>query len=198
MNFTTKAGTLESLQKIIKSAIVPPLIYFKVSEWKSKRSLCIDKLIKDLGEPPWIVRSSCSKEDNNDSSHAGEFLSIPNVQLDSVETAIDKVIDAYGDYDCRDEVLIQPMLKNVVRSGVVFSHDPNNSAPYRIVNWSEGDDTSAVTGGLGGKVWQQAARSPKAIPKKHKPIITLVNELLNIFNDTPIDCEFAFTKEKNS
>ena len=63
MNFTTKAGTLESLQKIIKSAIVPPLIYFKVSEWKSKRSLCIDKLIKDLGEPPWIVRSSCSKED---------------------------------------------------------------------------------------------------------------------------------------
>ena len=51
------------------------------------------------------------------------------------------------------------MLRNVIRSGVVFSHDPNNGAPYRIINWSEGDDTTLVTSGLGGRIWQQAANS---------------------------------------
>ena len=39
------------------------------------------------------------------------------------------------------------MLQNVIRSGVAFSHDPNTSAAYRVVNWSEGDDATFVTGG---------------------------------------------------
>ena len=42
------------------------------------------------------------------------------------------------------------MLENVLSSGVAFSHDPNTCSPYRVVNWSEGSDTTAVTGGVGG------------------------------------------------
>ena len=49
------------------------------------------------------------------------------------------------------------MLEDVNFSGVAFSHDPNTCSPYRIINWSMGSDTSSVTGGKQGEIWQQAA-----------------------------------------
>ena len=38
-------------------------------------------------------------------------------------------------------------------------------SPYRVVNWTEGEDAAVVTGGLGGYVWQHAASSPIAPPQ---------------------------------
>ena len=64
-----------------------------------------------------------------------------------------------------DQVLIQPMLRNVIRSGVAFSHDPNTCSPYRIVSWSDGNDTTKVTGGVSGRTWQQAAKLPLEIKR---------------------------------
>ena len=87
------------------------------------------------------------------------------------------------------------MLSNVVRSGVAFSHDPNTNAPYRIVNWSEGSDTTMVTSGMGGKVWQQAANSTLIPPQGIANIITLIEELLSLFGGVPVDCEFAVTNQ---
>ena len=58
-------------------------------------------------------------------------------QIEDIENAIDKVFDSYNSSEDKDEVLIQPMLDQVCRSGVLFSHDPNTSSPYRIINWSE-------------------------------------------------------------
>ena len=71
--------------------------------------------------------------------------------------AIERVIESYGNINPIDEILVQPMLKNVVRAGVAFTHDPNTCSPYRIINWSEGTNTAEVTGGMGGKIWQQAS-----------------------------------------
>ena len=93
------------------------------------------------------------------------------------------------------------MLENVLSSGVAFSHDPNTCSPYRVVNWSEGSDTTAVTGGVGGssssssssssRTWQQVAHSPLSPPKSVSPVIALVDELLDLFSQRPVDCEFA-------
>jgi hypothetical protein len=94
-----------------------------------------------------------------------------------------------------DEVLIQPMLCNVARAGVAFTHDPNTCSPYRVVNWSEGRNTAAVTGGMGGRTWQQASVSPYAPPPELAGVIKLLEELLALFGDKPIDCEFAVTND---
>ena len=104
-----------------------------------------------------------------------------------------KVIDAYGEPDPCDEVLVQPMLENVVRSGVAFSHDPNTCSPYRVVNWTEGEDTAAVTGGLGGSVWQHAASSPVDPPESLSEVLAMLEELYELFGEKPLDCEFAVT-----
>ena len=191
--FSTKAGTLATLQEVLKSARIAPLCTFSVADWQANRQACLDAVPESLGTGPWIVRSSCRREDSLDVSNAGAFVSLPDVEAEQLASAVVQVIDAYGEPHPADEVLIQPMLANVIRSGVAFSHDPNACAPYRVVNWSEGSDTAAVTSGIGGRVWQQAAESTTHPPPILVPIVAMLGELLDLFGNTPLDCEFAVT-----
>jgi hypothetical protein len=155
----------------------------------------VDSVLVSLGAGPWIVRSSSTLEDSLQHSNAGAFLSVLDVDLDSLEPAIDRVAASYDVFNEADEVLIMPMLKRVVRSGVAFSHDPNTCSPTRVVNWSETDRTDSVTSGAGGRLWQQAARSPIEPIPAVAPVLKLLEELLEIFDGSPLDCEFATTRE---
>lgn len=193
--FSTKAGTLAALLGVLKTARIAPLRVFTVAQWQADRSVCLSGIADSLGAVPWIVRSSCGREDGATSSNAGAFLSIPNVEAAGLEVAVEQVIASYGELQPTDELLIQPMLTHVLHSGVAFSHDPNTCAPYRVVNWSEGGDTAAVTGGMGGRVWQQAANSAVPPMPTLAPIVTLLDELLALFGNVPLDCEFAVTRE---
>ncbi len=194
-SFSTKAGTLAQLQGRLRSARIAPLVWFTLQDWRADRAACLACVAPAVGKGPWIVRSSCGREDGATRSNAGAFQSIPNVEATGLEAAVEQVIAAYGEAQPTDEVLIQPMLAQVVRSGVAFSHDPNTCAPYRVVNWSEGSDTAAVTGGMGGRVWQQAANSAVQPPPTLAPIVALLDELLALFGNVPLDCEFAVTRE---
>ena len=159
----------------------------------SRPKACLTGVVQDLGSSLLSCVQLRSK-DSAESSNAGAFLSIPNVNPDELEQAVRQVISAYGEAHDTDEVLIQPMLTEVVRSGVAFSHDPNTCAPYRVVNWSEGSDTAEVTGGLGGRIWQQAADSTVTPMPILAPVVGLLDELLSLFGDVPLDCEFAVTR----
>ena len=196
LSFTNKAGTLRALQGVLKSACIAPLRSFSVSNWRENQQACVAGIEKVLGAGPWIVRSSGEREDGTAQSNAGAFLSVANVDAPGLEAAINAVIDAYGKPLPADEVLIQPMLAGVIRSGVAFSHDPNTCAPYRIVNWSEGGDTATVTGGVGGRAWQQAANSAVSVAPAFASIVALLEELLDLFSNVPLDCEFAVTKNE--
>lgn len=195
LRLTTKARTLASIQGVLKSARIAPLHFFSVETWKTSRHSCLKDIVGCLGPEPWIVRSSCSTEDRQDASNAGAFLSVANVCNEMLTIEVENVIASYGEVNQADEVLIQPMLKNVVCSGVAFSHDPNTSAPYRIINWSEDGNTSFVTKGLGGHVWQQAASSTTPPPLILTSVVVLIEELLTLFGNLPIDCEFALTRD---
>lgn len=195
LSFSTKAGTLATLQGVLKTAFIAPLYAFSVADWQADRQACLTSVVERLGTAPWIVRSSCGREDSAESSNAGAFLSIPNVDAAGLDAAVDQVIAAYGEAHAADEVLIQPMLTQVVRSGVAFSHDPNTCAPYRVVNWSEGSDTAAVTGGLGGRVWQQAAHCTVSPDLTLASVVAMIDELLALFGGVPLDCEFAVTRK---
>ena len=164
MVFSTKAGTLALLQGRLRSARIAPLAFFTVAEWRVDPRACLAHVLASIGNGPMIVRSSCQIEDGAKESNAGAFLSLLNVKADGLDRAVEEVIAAYLDNSPNDEVLIQPMLRQVVRSGVAFSHDPNTCAPYRVVNWLEGGDTTAVTGGKSGRTWQQAGRSSLTPP----------------------------------
>ena len=199
LEFSTKAGTLTTLSGVLKSGRIAPLRCITVADWQANADSCMQDVISTLGPGPWIVRSSCSREDGHNASNAGAFLSIKDVQAAALKAAIEQVINSYGRSIPQDEVLIQPMLQNVICSGVAFSHDPNTCAPYRVVNWMDGDDTSAVTSGAGGRVWQQAAQIPTSAvlpaPTFIPPLILLIEELLLLFGGVPLDCEFAVTHD---
>ena len=197
-SFSTKAGTLKELKRVIQTARIAPIQSFSVSEWQFDSKSCLLSIEKNLGKVSKIVRSSSAREDSKLNSNAGAFLSVLNVDSDNMEEAIERVIESYGNVNPIDEILVQPMLKNVVRAGVAFTHDPNTCSPYRIINWSEGTNTAEVTGGKGGKIWQQAANSPIQPPKKHLDVICMLNELLKIFKNKPLDCEFAVTLENGN
>ncbi len=196
--FASKARTLAALQERLQGARIAPLVYFTVRQWRQDRAACLSNVRRTLGDVPLIVRSSCLREDQAEKSNAGAFLSVPNVARDRLEQSIERVIGSYGEPQADDEVLVQPMLRGLLRAGVAFSHDPNICAPYRVINWSEGDDAAVVTGGRGGRVWQQAAASKLAPPSKLAGIVRLIEELLEVFEGAPLDLEFAVTREARS
>ena len=108
----------------------------------------INLLPKNL---PLIVRSSSKWEDTETISNAGAYLSISDVNINSIEEAVLKVFASYSDHLAEDQILIQVMLKNLVRSGVAFSHEQSSGSPYKTINWQDGDDSSYVTSGQGGR-----------------------------------------------
>lgn len=185
------------MQGNLKTGRIPALAFFSARQWLSDSSVIKREISKTLGSGPWIVRSSCAREDGERASYAGAFLSVPNVLDPQLGDAVDRVVDSYDKASDGDEVLIQPMLQNVLRSGVAFSHDPATCAPYRIVSWSEGADTSRVTGGKGGRIWQQAEQSPYPAPSAIQGVFLLLDEVYELFGRTPLDIEFAVTQEKD-
>jgi hypothetical protein len=198
ITFSTKAGTLSRLRGRLHSARIADLVFFSLTDWLKDQANCLAKIRSCLGDGPYIVRSSCRREDDIKGSNAGAFLSLPVHAHEGLRTAIDQVIASYGATSTEDEVLIQPLLQNVLYSGVAFSHDPNSCAPYRMINWAEGRDTAVVTGGMGGRMWQQAAESPLAAPVELIGVIKLLDELLSLLGDTALDCEFAVTHETDT
>ncbi|MDA7756440.1 PEP-utilizing enzyme [Opitutales bacterium] len=196
--FSTKADTLAMLFGELSHAKIKPLVSFQVQEWNKDRKSCLKKVTSTLEGDSFIVRSSCKKEDGSKASNAGTFLSLTNISAGDLEESIIQVIESYKEGDPLDEVLIQTMLQNVLLSGVAFSHDPNTCSPYRVVNWTESGDTTAVTGGLQGSVWHHAANSPAPPPEKLREVFMMLHELIELFEEMPLDCEFAITEEAGS
>lgn len=198
ISFSTKARTLQQLRGRLRTAHVAPLVFFSVEKWQADPDTCAATVRQTLGDGPWIVRSSCQGEDGATSSCAGAFLSVPGVTPAAIRPAVRRVVASYAKMrkpQADDEILIQPMLQGVVRSGVALSHDPATCSPYRLINWIEGGDTTLVTGGMGGRSWQSAAGSPVVPPPELSGVLKLLAEMLSLFGGLPLDCEFAVTSK---
>ena len=193
VDFASKARTLSVLKSRIKSAKIAPMVYFSIKQWRSNPKGWCDQITSLLGENVYIVRSSCQNEDSNAESRAGAYLTIKNVGTSKLKEAIDKVIDSYGVCSDTSEVLVQPMLCNVKMSGVGFTHDPTTCSPYQMIGWTDGPDTSRVTGGLDGNTFIRAAKCSDNLPEGLQKVFQLLEELLSLVNGEPLDFEFAIT-----
>lgn len=201
MLFSTKAKTLENLSNKLNQAQVPSLYYFTVKEWRDKQNECLSHIYELDLEPYktmcYAVRSSAITEDTIEQSCAGAYCSCLNVSKDGLIDAIEQVIASYGVDDEQNQILIQPMLSHVIYSGVAFSHDPNTKAPYTVINWIRGHDTSVITSAAqNGFVYQHTINTQKVAPSYLQPIIKLTDELFHLF-DRPVDIEFAVTQYDN-
>jgi phosphohistidine swiveling domain-containing protein len=183
------------LKDRVSSSAILPLAFFSVTEWRSRPDKLCTELTAYFGSCPLIVRSSAHGEDSKEASLAGKFASVLGVSgVKRLKQAIDSVIDSYGTGLCAtDEVLVQPMLKQVSLSGVAFSHDPATRAPYRVIEYSWGNDTTAVTAGQAKTQTLVVGRGKVVLPSNFSRVVAMLDELEQLFPGQPLDVEFALT-----
>lgn len=192
----SKAETLEWLRPRLTCGSVLPLVHFTVAEWRADRGGVLSRIADEpFAAEPMIVRSSAAGEDASDGSQAGRFLTIAGVSSGAaVEDAIEHVILSYDGCPGEHRVLVQPMLRGVIVSGVAFTRDPSSGAPYVVINYQDGADTAAVTGGRADNLktfygWKGAQVSNPLLAD----VVSLARELEALLGVDALDLEFGST-----
>ena len=197
--FGTKAETLSRLAPALTTASILPQLTFSKREWQRGRdSVCRRFEACDWSSYPVIVRSSAFNEDNAAESNAGHYTSFPNLKgTRAVIDAIEKVLEMFTDPEERDQVFVQPMLVQVIMSGVAFSKDPNTGGDYIVVNYDDQTaDTSSVTSGKSNDIrtYYQFKHVSVEPPPHLSRVVSLCFELEKLLGCDHIDIEFAMTK----
>ena len=196
----TKAETLDFLSQVGYS--VPKVHYFTVKDWNSNRDKIVQNLLSLFSNDLLAVRSSTKAEDTADSSMAGAFESILNVkpETNSILDAINSVVDSFDDDDS-NQVLVQPMVKDVAMSGVVMTQVLDDGSPYHVVNYDDSSGlTDTVTSGstINKTVYIYNGVDVKDFDSKYLlAVLELIRNLQNTFPDIPMDIEFAIDKSIN-
>lgn len=199
MIFSTKAGTLEQLQSKITQGTVLPQIRFTVGEWEKGPCEIFDRVrMRQWDGIPLIVRSSALGEDGSGNSLAGHYVSVPDVVgLDQLQAAIKRTIASYGNETRENQIFLQPMIRDIAVSGVVFTRDPNTGGPYIVVNYDDQSATAdTVTSGTSNdlKTFIHYRWSETAPDGWFGNLIKLCRELEQIFSTDCLDIEFAINK----
>lgn len=198
LKFNTKARNLINLKNKLKSAKVLDLIICSLNDLEKDKKNIINK-IKSLNSDKLIIRSSSKNEDSFTNSNAGAFLSIANIDSNN-EKEIIKAIEEVGNSMPfkDDEILIQPMLKNINKCGVAFSVDKDNFAPYFCIQYDENGSNNAITDGSAknAKTYFHYKDDENIKDYHMKKVIFMIKELELLFDCSFIDVEFAFN-DKN-
>ena len=201
--FGTKAETLERIRPLLSNCQVMDLYYFNVADWQNSPKPILKAITERFQKNKQIiVRSSAYAEDTSTQSLAGAFASFLNVDASQeleIQESIDKVIHSYSD-NPNDQVLIQPMLQDVILSGVIMTYDLDTGAPYYVLNYDdESGKTNHVTAGMGSNNTVIIYRDFAPVYIKSKRIAKLLEMTREIEQvcggRDPLDIEFAKTKD---
>ena len=199
----TKAKTLKRLQKMVVNSQIENQISFTKESWDSSNKEVINSIINLFGNKKnLIIRSSSQSEDCFEFANAGKFKSILNVkpERNSIENSIEEVINSFGkNVDKNDEVLIQPMLSDVIASGVAFTRTLEHASPWYVVNYAEGGDTQSITGGT-SKDHKTLIIKRNIYKKIEDPIwigylLDALKEIEELLLYDTLDIEFAVNKK---
>lgn len=193
----TKADTLDYLKnRITKSRIEDLMIVTEEMYGENRKQILADIQSQFKGQTI-VVRSSCSNEDSSETSNAGHYDSILDVDADDRDAvchAVETVFDSYKKDlpDIRNEqVLIQTQTKSIISSGVIFSREIKSGRLYYAISYDE-DSTDAVTSGSGGKtIYIARTAESSSLPECWGVLVTAMRELEDIFPEYPLDVEFA-------
>jgi hypothetical protein len=197
----TKAETLARLRTMVKVALIQDQVSFSVAEWKSHQAYLIGKVQTKLPCEKLVVRSSARSEDAFTHSNAGAYTSLLNVEKEdkTLIAAIKTVIASYHNLQDDDQVLIQPMLTNVVMSGVVFTRTLEQGAPYLVINYDETGSTEGITSGQATQnlvlYFYKKADVEYLGYQKLKKLIQAIQEIELLLNYDALDIEFAVDQQ---
>ena len=201
--FSSKSNTLLLLNKILRKSKIEKIFNFTVEEWLQNRNMVLDKISEQF-DSDIIVRSSAQDEDSFESSKAGIYESILNVNpkiKTKVEKAILSVIQSYNKQSevyNQNQILIQNQTKNIITSGVLLTKTPDIGSPYYVINYEEGESTIGVTKGTINNIVKIYHKIQAFnIPKKWKRLIASIKEIEDILQFEELDIEFGITDNKD-
>lgn len=194
MNYT-KAEMLKYIKDNMPSVNVLPIMVVRSGVFYEDMQNVVESVLQFAGNRTLAIRSSSSMEDTAEFSNAGRFESLLNVpsKYMAVKEAIEKVYQSYCT-GLDEEVLIQPMLENIKKSGVVFTADIDTFADYYTVNFFEGNDSSAVTSGSSNALKTFVRYKYSERPIKDKNMNSLINvcgDIEAFLKNDALDIEFA-------
>lgn len=194
LSFYSKARSLQEVAGLLTTARVLPSVVFTVADWATDRDAIVVRIQMALGsQGPWIVRSSSLSEDGDRFSNAGRFLSVPDVEdISGLLTAVERVVDSYGEHRHQaDELLVQPMARGLVASGVATTRDAQSGLEYRVINVTYDSRSDAVTSGASCAA--SIYLSPHRPPANHHchAVFDLLEELSALTAGLPLDVEFG-------
>ena len=197
----TKAETLGRLRQVVKQSNILDQKAFRAVAWKDNSEKIIEELSQKFDSGLVIIRSSALAEDNQETANAGAFESVLNVDSgNAVElaTAIESVIASYPDNDPNNQVLVQPMLRDIRGSGVIFTRVLQNGAPYYVVNYDDlSISTESVTSGASSDFKTYKIRRDqmeiKSLPDDLRQLLASVKEIEKLFVHDRLDIEFAIS-----
>jgi len=196
----TKAETLDRLGSLVKKSVIKGQISFSVREWRASSDQIMESIITEFESQKLVVRSSALSEDAFTHSNAGAYTSLLNVMPNSdARDAIEEVIDSYSDCQPDDQVLVQPMVSDVLLSGVAFTRSLEYGAPFYVINYDESGDTESITSGSSTEhksfyLRKDADASLVSDPNIRSLVIS-IKEVEDILNYDALDIEFAVDKK---
>lgn len=203
--FQGKALTLEQLSEVIRSAVVPAQLRFRVQDWLDNHTAVLSNIGQAFTQGLLIVRSSTVAEDSVASSGAGRFhsqLDIDATDSNALMSGIERVIASYQrdgrSIHDRDEILIQEQIRGLDCSGVLFTRDPSSGAPYYVINYEcESGRSDVVTSGGAGKlrtIFQSWDAPVVHMRSEITRLVSLAAELRKLTYDDALDIEFGLDK----
>ena len=202
----TKAQSLERLEEVITLSKIAPQVSFTVAEWYNDSKEILHNIQSEFKSKKLIVRSSAISEDGFDVSNAGAYLSILDVDSTIKKAVCDsviKVIDSYIDKNPANQVLVQPMIENVLVSGVIFTRTLSESAPYYVINFDDSSkETDTITSGSSSDSKtliisrSNAEKLQKSAPEVLNGLIPAIQEIENLLDFYALDIEFAIDTNK--
>lgn len=209
-HFGTKASNLLQLRCQLKSAKVLDILVIYAQEWNEDKFSCLQQVKSKFPVQTVIIRSSAPSEDSSSNSMAGAYTSVLNINTAddcAIIDGIEQVIESYK--ACPDfqktkghnyEILIQPMLSQVICSGVLFTRTLESLAPYYVINY---DDTSTRTDSITSgnyiddkKAYIYRENNDGELNPLFRTLITTAKELEKITKCDYLDIEFAFNNEQ--
>ncbi|OEC54058.1 MULTISPECIES: PEP-utilizing enzyme [unclassified Aeromonas] len=203
-NFGTKSETLARLQTRVGRSKILPLYYFTATQWLYQKTEILAAITGMDHGGCVIIRSSAQNEDSQCDSMAGAFTSCLNVPVDSqseLEQAIERVITSFGQHQHgENQILVQPMLRDIQMSGVVMTHDLEHGAPYYVINYDdESGLTDTITGGVGIQktvlIYRDTDHS-LVRSTRIQGLLAACRELEALCGRVPLDIEFAIDRQE--
>lgn len=200
----TKAQTLARLQELVRCSRIEDQVSFSVAEWRANRNKIIAQVCEEFHERSLVVRSSALSEDGFSSANAGAYTSILDVdsnEASAVEIAVDQVINSYSDNNSVNQVLVQPMVNDILASGVAFTQTLDQGAPYYVINYDDvTKSTESITSGSSLEhktllIHRSIESDVAEVPELIRGLLPAMREIESLLNFESLDIEFAISAQ---